>query len=314
MFRRVIGVIMLIIGLVGILIGIGGVYASSQFIDTMGESLDRALTLTSDSLVNVVATLEVSRSTLAESNKAMETVQDSLTGVSKTLSDTRPMIEQSSSIVTQEIPNSIEAVQDALPAIEQAAGTIDQTLETLSNFKVEQEILGVSFGFDLGVNYDPSKPFDEAIADVGKSLEGMPETLRGMETHLETTAENLDGLSQNMDQLSSDLASINNELTRLDPIMVEYIRIVNDLNGDIKELQGQISTQFATLKTVALVLFAWFAIMQIVPLYLGYELVLGRGDPDRYVTDEELDDELAEMGQKQADTAVTETGAEEMKE
>ncbi|NKQ35981.1 MAG: hypothetical protein HF973_10260 [Chloroflexi bacterium] len=305
MFRRVIGVIMLIIGVVGLLIGIGGVYASSQFIDTMGERLDKALVLTSDSLNNLVSTLDVARSTLVETNKTMETVQQSLTGVGKTLSDTKPMIEQSSTIVTQEIPDSIEAMQETLPAIEQAAGTIDKTLSTLSSFKIEQEILGIPIGFDLGIEYDPSTPFDQAIADVGDSLEGMPETLRGLETHLDTTAENLDLMSQDMDQLSANLGGINEELAKLDPIMVEYIRIVNEANSDLQDIQAELASLFQTLKTVALVLFSWFALMQIVPLYLGYELVTGQRDPDQYVTEDELDEELAKTNQKQADTAVT---------
>jgi len=298
---------MLIIGVAGLLIGIGGVYASSQFIDTMGERVDKALVLTSDSLNNLVSTLDVARSTLVETNKTMETVQQSLTGVGKTLGDTAPMLEQSSAIVTQEIPNSIEAMQEALPAIEQAAGTIDKTLGTLSSFKIEKEILGIPIGFDLGIEYDPSTPFDQAVADVGESLEGMPETLRGLETHLETASENLDLMSQDMDQLSANLGDINTELAKLDPIMVEYIRIVNEANSDLQDIQAELGSLFQTLKTVALVLFGWFALMQIVPLYLGYELVTGQRDPERYATDEELDEELVKMEQAEGETAVTET-------
>lgn len=298
MFRRVIGVIMLIIGVVGILIGVGGVYASAQFIDIMGERLDKALTLTSDSLYNLAATLDVARSTLAETNKTMETVQQTLSGVGKTLGDTGPMLDQSSQIVTQQIPDSIEALQEALPAIEQAAGTIDKTLNALSKFKIEKEILGIPIGFDLGIEYNPSTPFDEAIADIGDSLEGMPETLRGLETHLETASENLDLMSQDMDQLSADLADINTELAKLDPIMLEYIRIVNEADNDLRGIRLELDVMFQTLKTVSLLVFTWFALMQIVPLYLGYELVTGQRDPERYVTDEELDEELAKASQK----------------
>ena len=57
MFRKLIGVLLLLIGVIGVGLSIAGIYFSDQIVSAFGGGLDSTLQLTADSLVTVEDTL-----------------------------------------------------------------------------------------------------------------------------------------------------------------------------------------------------------------------------------------------------------------
>ena len=307
MLRRILGVVILLVGIIGLVVAYQGMVVVNQLLDNVAVEVDNGLRLTSESLDNVNATLLVAKDTVEDVNLTMGTVQTMTTNLAQTMNETGPLLEQSTIVATEQVPESIEAVQEAIPALVDVAGTIDSTLTTLSRFKIEREILGFELNYDLGINYDPEVRFDAAVVGIGDSMEGLPESLRALAVYLNIANENLDTISTDLLALTNDLERLNDDIGQLDPILDEYIRIVTELNDSLRGLRGQINEQVESAKNVVTIAFIWLGLTQIVPLYLGYELVSGQRDPDRYVTREELE---AWRQAQAGNTAVSERSTE----
>ena len=310
MLRRLLGVVLLLMGIGGIVLAVAARSMTHQLLDSITVEVDSGLQLTSESLDNVNATLLVAKDTIEDVNLTMGTVQTMTTNLAQTMNETGPLIEQSTDVATEQVPDSIEAVQEAIPALVDVAGTIDSTLTTLSRFKIERDILGFELNYDLGIDYNPEVRFDDAVVGIGDSLEGLPESLRALSVYLNIANENLGTISTDLLALSQDMERLNEDIAQLDPILDEYIRIVTELNDSLRSIRTQINEQVETAKNVTTIAFLWLGLTQIIPLYLGFELVTGQRDPDRYVTREEFEAWQNGQGTAAESTVVEKSGEE----
>ena len=288
MFRKISGLVLLIIGLLGVLLSIGGIIYSGRAVDAVVAVLDDTLGLTGDSLVTVEDTLALARGTIGDVNTSLVTVEETADSLAKTIEDTQPLLEEVAQITGEDAPDSIESVQGAIPAVAEVAGVIDDTLLTLNEFKIDEEILGFRLNYDLGVNYQPTVPFDETVSGLGSSLDGFPDRLRELEPSLTAANENLGMVSENIYAVSDDLATINGRVAEVDPLLGDYIGIVQNINGTIDTTQSTIQAQAGNFKLALQLLFAWLGFLQFSLLYLGWDLMT------RSVLDEEMIEEAVE--------------------
>lgn len=279
MFRKISGLVLLIIGLVGVLLSVGGVIYSGRAVDTVVAALKDTLGLTGDSLATVEDTLTLARGTLGDVNASLVTVEITADSLAKTIEDTQPLLEEVAQITGEDAPDSIESVQQAIPAVAEVAGVIDDTLLTLNEFKIDQEILGFRLNYDLGVNYQPEVPFDDTVSDLGRSLDGFPDRLRELEPSLTAANENLGLVSENIYAVSDDLAIINGRVADVDPLLGEYIDIVQNINSTIATTQNSILAQAGNARLALQIVLAWMGFLQFSLLYLGWDL-LTRQDKD----------------------------------
>jgi signal transduction histidine kinase len=163
-----------------------------------------------------------------------------------------------------------------MPSLIQVAGAIDSTLDTLNNFRIDEQFLGLTIQYDLGIDYQPDIPFDESVALIGDSLDGLPERLRSLDQTLQTSSDNLEVISEDVLQLSRDLNTINTRLTEVDPLLDEYIRIVQDANDRARFTRLNLQAQLETIKIIVTIAIVWFGLNQLVPIYVGWEMVAGR--------------------------------------
>ena len=276
--KRIIGIIIILVAIVGVLIGIAGTYIGFSFVDSIGAGIASSLNLTQDSLDTVIETLELTKTTISQSNDALATVETTAGSAATTISDTRPLLEQIGTVASNDVPNSIEAFQGTVPNLAEVAGAIDQTLRALSAFKVDQDQGFTTFTFDLGIDYDPEVPFDESMTALGDSLNGLPENLRTLDTYIAVTSDNLATISQNVNQIAEDLAVINGSIAEVIPLLDDYIDIVQQIKDGMANVQTAVDAQLGNVKLGILVVFIWFGLTQLAPLYLGIELVRGGRD------------------------------------
>jgi ABC-type transporter Mla subunit MlaD len=305
MIRRIVGVLFIIIAIAGWVIAYQGTKVTNQFIDNLAMSMDNALQITTDTLTNVQSTLGVAKQTLTDLGTTLTTMETTASDMAASIDDAQPLIDEVNTVVTQDVPTSIESVQNALPSLVEVATVIDDTLRTLSRFQLNIPRI---INFDLGVDYDPEVPFDEAVVELGGSLDGLPERLRGLETQLATSQSSLDVMGQNMDQLATDMATLNTTIAEVQPVLDEYIRITTDTNDRLRLVRQQIDNQAAQVKEIFRIIFIWMALFQLVPLYLGLEMVAGERGIEQYVTEEEFAERMARYEQLLAagpDTAVS---------
>lgn len=280
-FRRILGLLMLLTALAILAFTIaGGVYVGGA-LARLGDSLQANLTLVSDSLATARETLVLSRDTFGDVNGGLGTAIDATASASRTVAESQPLIENITTVVTQEVPEAVEGIQGALPNMIQVAGVIDQTLRTLSSVGIDRTI-PLPFGgsiplkFDLGIDYSPVSSFDSSLRGFQTSLNGLPESLRGLESDLQTTSANLATLSTDLQATSDNLATINDRVGAVVPIIDQYLTLIDDLNTTVSRVSADIDRQLETLRLGAMVGLLFLALSQLAPLYLGWELLSGR--------------------------------------
>ncbi len=267
------GIILLLIGLSGIALGIVGARVSRDMLQTLSDGTKAGLDLAIDSLQTVSDSLTLARQTIADVHTSLVTVQTTATDVAVSLEASQPMVADVAAIAGQDLPRSVETIQAAIPNAAQAAEAIDSTLTTLNRFKIDTTILGFPIQYDLGIDYNPDVPFGESVLAIGRSLDDMPIRLRNLQTALEDTAVNLQTISEDMRSLSTDLDGINGRLLDFDPLITDYIRIVTETDDNLRLIRGQIDQQVSSAQFVITLGMVWLAVSQLVPLYLGLDLL-----------------------------------------
>lgn len=276
MFRRVIGILMLILGLVGLVISIAGVYFGRQLVDNSFGGLDSSLALTSESLDTAVESLELAKGTIGDVNDGLDTVEGAAINIARTITDTRPLIGQVTVVVSEDAPASIEAMQSAIPAIAAVAGAIDNTLVTLNNFSIDETILGTEIHYDLGIDYDPPASFDETFVALGDSMDGLPENLRSTRENLDVTSANLASISDSIVAISEDLDTINGQIAQVPGLIDQYIAIADQLNGSVQQLRTQVLQQQELVKNVLTFVLIWWGLPQLALVMIGWDFLFGR--------------------------------------
>ena len=276
MFRRFLGMLMLLIAVGGIGLSLFGIRLGHGLIDSIAANFDQTLQLTSQSLDTVSETLLLAKSSIADVNNVMETAETTADDLAQTVNETRPLLTQISAVTSEQVPDSLETIQAAFPSLEQVAGVIDSTLVTLNGFRIDEQILGLNIQYDLGIDYEPEIPFDQSVRELGQGLEGLPESLRALQIYINVTNGNLQTVSQDIRNLADDLNVVNGRINELDPILDEYLVLITDSNDRTRELRGQINDDVQNMKNGVTLVLVWLAISQIAPLYLGWELVTNR--------------------------------------
>jgi uncharacterized phage infection (PIP) family protein YhgE len=247
-----------------------------RFFDTAFRQLDANLTAISANLETVEETFTLTKGIVDEVGKGLSTVAVIAEGAAETVDSTRPMLTELTQIVSRDVPSSLEAIESALPAMSRAAGLIEDTLTTLSELSIEQRILGIPIRFDLGLDYSPDARMDQSIAELGASLKGVPERLRGLEEDIALADDSLQAISSDVAAVSSDLQAIDRRIAEVQPLLDEYVRMVNDAQHLIQRTQGSLGTILDVLELGLILIMVWLALSQLVPLYLGWELATGR--------------------------------------
>lgn len=277
--RKALGIVMLAVGVSGVVLSVIGTIIGQRLVTDLGQGLEANLTLTLDGLDTVNESLILTKSTVGSLSEGLATVEDTAENVSVAIDDTRPLLRQASTVTTQRVPESIEAFQEGLPALIQVAGTVDETMRTLSSFNVDRRILGIPLSFDLGVDYDPEVPFDETVQELGASLEGMPEQLRSLEESMSVTDDNMRTISRNVSQIGRDLGAINEDVAEIEPLLDEYISTITEISDSLRQVRFSVRRQLDQMRVIVTVIMVWFGLMQVAPLYLGWELFTGSRRP-----------------------------------
>jgi len=100
--------------------------------------------------------------------------------------------------------------------------------------------------------------------------------LRALAVHLESADGNLDAISRDMLALSRDLDVANSGITNALLLLDEYLHLVDEASEVVQEGRADLSGILDRTKVVLTLGMLWMGLMQVAPLYLGWELVSGR--------------------------------------
>ena len=250
-------------------------------LDWAEKQMDDVLEITSQNLTDINALLFEIVDVMDMIDQSLGTIEEATTDASISLSETRPILDDTSKVLVQEIPDALDEVQGAMPGVIEAAAVIDDAMTILSRFHYEipKPFSEDSWVISLGVNYNPVVPLDQALQNLSDKLEGIPEELRGIEDDLNNAKVNLAIISGDLLNVASDLESIQGQVDDINPQ-------IETISGNLTEAQTAMErTQTRFPRTIA-VIEKWFIgimilgmVSQIPSIYFGILMVRkGRAD------------------------------------
>ena len=101
----------------------------------------------------------------------------------------------------------------------------------------------------------------------------MPYQTRAMEDSRPTSITNTGAEGGNIEQIADNIYCINTNVQQYIPLLDQYIGVLDQTTASLENARAQVNANLNTIKLVATGLLAWFALYQIVPLYVGYRML-----------------------------------------
>lgn len=266
-FRILFNVLWVALGVTGIIYGLRGL----EIIETSTINnliiIDKNIEIVKNLLVEVVDVIE-------KIDQSLSTIEQSSIDAGIGLIETRPMIDKTSQVVTEDLPKALDDMQTSMPSVIEAAAMIDQTLYILSQFRFT---IPVPFGNDieigLGIDYTPSIPLEDALVQLNSNLEGIPDRMRSIESDLVTTDINLGIMSEDMSDMADDLDSMRVQVADITPEFEKMIINLETLQNSIEKSKKNLPNTINSVRSIIIFLLVLIILSQIPSAYVGYMLV-----------------------------------------
>jgi hypothetical protein len=273
---QVMGAIWIATSLLWAIAGVLGLIYGLRWLENTKLGLDKNLDLMADSLGSIENLVGESTNVISSTYQSLETVSASTADASVAITEMRPLIWKTTKVVTEEIPNALDGVQDSMPSLIETAKSVDETLNWIANFKIVIPIpLTSDYVFDFGVNYSPEVPLDQALEKMSGNLVEVPDDLRAMETDLDNLDTNFLLIRDDLSQLSDDLVLLNESIAEINPKLNEIAVNISDIQVSIVEMQAKLPASFTQAQTIFKMIMGLLLVTQIPSFYLGWILVRG---------------------------------------
>ncbi len=282
------GMLRILVCLIWAAISIAALYNGDQVIQFSQDVLQRNLSLVQENLGILNDLLDETSGVLISVEESLSTLRDAIVGVTLALTDTRPLLDEASQVITQDVPEALDGLQDSMPTLIETAAAVDDTLTFLSvlqftipNFFGEDWVIG------LGVDYNPAVPLDQALADLSTNLEDVPDDLRGMENDLNTTSTHLLTLRDDLAVLADDLYQVNQQVDDLEPHMQALSENLLEMQSSFQGVEEKYSKMLLQIRMVYLAFFSLILVGQVPSAYIGFLLMRGKEKTEKINQDDE---------------------------
>jgi prefoldin subunit 5 len=281
---RIMGGIWIGTSLLWALLAVFGLFFGFRFLERLQTDLEDNLDLVVESLDPVHALILQATDIVSSTHQSIGTVQSSVHNTSAALADLRPLLWKTTKVVTIDVPVALDGVQDSMPSLIATAKSVDETLTWLSGIGFTIPIpFGQDMSFDLGIDYAPEVPLDQAMENMSGNLEGLPDDLRDMKESLNTADANLVIVSDDLALLAGDLETMNQDIANLNPQLEGLANSIESIQDGFRELQNKIPESIKTARRVMLIIAGLLVVSQVPSMYLGWILASGIFPPPNSV-------------------------------
>ena len=278
MVKRIVGIGLIITGMFGLALSLAGIILGGQVVDSLGLILADTVATTQINLKTVEGTLRQTKDTLKDVNQALQTTRQAVLDSSQALSQTQPLLDQAGQIASQKVPDGLDAVKASMPNIAAVSAAVEEALTKLSDFKVDRPFLGGRLNFDLGLTYEPPEPpIEQSLAQVEANLEELAASFRLLEKDLQAGSRNIGVISHDLETLGQNFGQINQGLAAFNPLLDDYLRVVNDFRSGLERLEATLTSRLAGIKLGLTLVMVWLGLTNLTPLYLGWRLLASPG-------------------------------------
>ena len=279
---------MVIIGCVGVIVSLVAAVVGQVVIGDIETSVDDSLVQTNNALDVVLDTINLTQTVVDTVQSGVKSIGTTLTTVTSSLDQTSAAIDSSTEFIGGSLPDALDAVSNVMPTIQSVANSIDDALRFASRAP-------------FGPNYDPAKPFDEAIGELATAISPLPAQLRQLSQDFTGLGSSSQAISTQLGSLAADVQRLDQQLGQVSTLVDRYAKTATEAQFLTAVSRTRLANS-ATTARVLLVLFGLvFAFGQIVPIWLGRELMTGgTGVPPAQRNVAEVDEEAAQADEEAA--------------
>ena len=274
---RGMGIFWIVVSLLWAGLGLWGLTIGLGWLESTQAALDENLTLAVDSLDSIEGLILNTSTVISSTSQSLTTTVTSLENASTALTDMRPLIQQTSQVVTEQVPDALDGVQDSMPTLIATAKSVDETLTWLSGFGFTvPNPFGADWHYDLGISYAPEVPLDQALEAMSGNLEEMPDDLRAMEDDLALVDDDLSLLSADLTDIAADIEAVNAQLQQSDPQLETLAANAAEIRASLHRAQSRLPDLFGTAARLLRGAMLLLLVSQIPFLYMGWLLASGK--------------------------------------
>lgn len=263
MFKRIIGILLVILALVSLVLTSGSVYAVWSYRTVAADSVTRGLTLLDETLGTTTEAFETVDASLGAANASVTSAKSTFNTLASTVSSSSPTLDSLADFLGEGLPDTLATTQDTLKSAAGSAQLIDSVLTTMSGIRL------------LGIEYDPQQSLSESLDGISASLDTLPESMRALGNNLGNTSSTLPTLAQSLQQFGGSLDQINTSLGSAQQVMAAYKDLVARYQGAIHSVNAFIPT-IVSVGPIIFTFFAfWLAVVQAFTLMKGWQWLRG---------------------------------------
>jgi ABC-type transporter Mla subunit MlaD len=234
--RKLLGIALQLVSAVSLVITAAGLIVLPVLFFKGAEAAESALVTLSHETQNLADMGESLGKDLDQSNQVLLSTVDLLAEIDNLLESSQPLVNDTSLLLRETVPDLIDETSAALTAAEEGARAVDQVLRSLARIR-----------FITGVEYDPEQSLDAGIAAAGESLEPLPDALQELGAALDNSGSGLGDFRKEMGGFSSELNIF------LDRISREQDRL-EGLSDQLEEISGQLENLGTRIRPAAIII------------------------------------------------------------
>jgi hypothetical protein len=277
LLRRILGIFVMIAGILGLVLSLAGLAGVWVAKPTVAVYASATIDTLSASVTTSQEVMKITGQALGATVDSVDALATMLGATATTVEDTKPVLEQIDTIMSDTLPSSLGAATDSLKTAQQAAEVLESTIQSLDAFRFllsGTPLIGDMVG-QPGPSYNPEKPLADTLGELAINLEGLPDTFTEMAVNLKSTDANLDTIKTNLVIMSDSVSLISVSLVEYETMITQSQSSMDNLKAILINIQNNLPTILNGVAIVLGLFFIWLLAAQVVIFSQGLELYRG---------------------------------------
>lgn len=264
---------MVAVAVVGAVTAVTGTVVGWIFVGQLNDTTTESLEVTEQALDAIDDTIDLADDVLVSTNEAVGALAEALEAVSGSFDSATGAIDDIADLATT-IGPSLDEATSTIRTLESVGGTIDGVLGALSN---------IPFGPD----YDPDDGLGDTFGRLAEALEPVPAELETTAGGLTDFTDAAGGLQDQLDDLAASVRAVDDDLATTDELVDQYRASVTEARAVARRTGEDLDGTVTLLRVLLVIGGVALLFGQIVPLWVGRELLDPPGAPDESSTTED---------------------------
>ena len=256
---RITGSLLVFAAIIGLIFSLLGLILIWTYKPVVTESIQGSLDLIHNSLSTTAKGMELTQQSLQSLEGSVQSVESTMRTASQTIEDTLPMMDTMVTLLDEELPSSVSAVQTSLNSAYETAKVIDSVLVALTFLNRDM--------------YNPDVPLHTSLANISESLNSLPDSFASMAMSIEDTHHNMQVIQVDVVLMQDAIRQIETSISQYDLVIADYRQSLDLVRLEIGRLNARLSATTTWIALGLTVFLLWMAIAQLGLLTQGLELI-----------------------------------------